>query len=248
MGRITIKDIARLLKVSPSTVSRALKDHPDISQKMRIQVKQVADELGYIPNYQAINFRKQESRLIGVILPDMNMYFFPSVIQAIESEVRKRGYHLIVLHSNERLEREIENVSFCRNFGLDGLLVSLSRETNDLTHFREISEKGIPVVYFDRVLENHPSPQVVIRDEAVAEKAVNHLLERGRQKICGIFGNPNLSISRLRQSGFQKAMKAKGLEMPSNFIIHANDVPQARQSIEKLLEGERPSRCHIRNE
>ena len=182
MGRITIKDIAKLLKISPSTVSRALKDHPDISLETIEQVKRVAEDLGYAPNYQAINFRKQESRIIGVILPDMNMFFFPSIIQAIEAEISNRGYHLIVLHSNDLLEREKQNVNICRNFGIDGLLVSLSSETRNVDHFKTIAQKGIPIVYFDRVLENDAIPQIIIRDELVAEKAVTHLISRGRKK------------------------------------------------------------------
>ena len=240
MGRITIKDIAKLLEVSPSTVSRALKDHPDISLETREAVKRVANELGYAPNFQAISFRNRESKLIGLILPDMNMFFFPSVIQAIEEETRKRGYHLVVLHSNDRLEREIENVNFCQNFGVDGLLVSLSKETDNIDHFQNIIEKGIPVVFFDKVLESQEKALVIIQDEVVSEKAVKHLIDRGRKRICGLFGNPNLTISKLRYVGFKKALKEAGHPILPDFTVFANDINQAKKAMHTIFENENP--------
>ena len=240
MARITIKDIARLLEISPSTVSRALKDHPDISIGTRDAVKKVASELGYSPNIQAINFRKRESKLIGLILPDMNMFFFPSVIQAIELEVRERGYHLIVLHSNDKLEREIENVDICQNFGVDGLLVSVSKETNNIDHFAEIREQHVPVVFFDKVIENKESSMVIIMDEEVAEKAVGHLIDRGRRRICGLFGNPNLTISKHRYIGFKRALESNGLQLPAEYGIFANDLRRAKAAIYDLLQSNSP--------
>lgn len=240
MGRITIKDIAKLLDVNPSTVSRALKNHPDISLETRELVQRVAADLGYTPNIQAISFRNRESKLIGLILPDMNMFFSPSVIQAIEEEVRKQGYHLVVLHSNDRLEREIENVNFCQNFGVDGLLVSLSKETDNVLHFNNIVEKGVPVVFFDKILENQDHPVVIIQDEVVAEKAVIHLIKKGRRHICGLFGNPNLTISKLRYAGYAKALKNAGLQVRSDYAIFANNVNQAQVAMLALFKSGQP--------
>lgn len=240
MGRITIKDIAKLLKVNPSTVSRALKDHPDISLETRELVKRVAADLGYSPNIQAISFRNRESKLIGLILPDMNMFFFPSVILAIEEEIRKKGYHLVVLHSNDRLEREIENVNFCQNFGVDGILVSLSKETDNVQHFNSIIERGVPVVFFDKVLEGQNNALVVIEDEVVSEKAVNYLIKRGRRRICGLFGNPNLTISKLRYIGFMTALKNAGLEVITEFVIFANDIDQTKSAVVALFDNAEP--------
>lgn len=240
MGRITIKDIAKLLQVSPSTVSRALKDHPDISQDTRESVKKVAHELGYSPNFQAINFRTRKSKLIGLILPDMNIFFFPAVIQSIEAQIRNRGYHLVVLHSNDRLEREIENVDFCQRFGVDGLLVSLSKETRNVQHFKPIIDGGVPVVFFDKVLETQENGVVIIQDEDVAEKAVNHLIDRGHRRICGLFGNPNLTISKLRYAGFTKALQKAGLEVITEFVLFANDIEQTKRAMIRWLESADP--------
>lgn len=240
MGRITIKDIAKLLEVNPSTVSRALKDHPDISLETRKMVKRVAEELGYSPNIQAISFRNRKSKLIGLILPDMNMFFFPSVFQSIEEEVRKRGYHLVVLHSSDLLEREIENVNFCQSFGVDGILVSLSKETANVNHFNSIIEKGIPVVFFDKVLQGQDNALVIIQDEVVSEKAVRHLIKNGRRRICGLFGNPNLTISKLRYAGFANALKKAGLDVVPEFIIFANDIDQTRSAMLTIFQNPKP--------
>lgn len=237
MGRITIKDIAKLLEINPSTVSRALKDHPDISLETRTKVKRIADDLGYVPNLQAISFRNRKSKLIGLILPDMNMFFFPPVISAIEETVRKEGYNLIVLHSNNQLEREQENVRICQRLGVEGLLVSLTSESNSLDHFSEFIGQGVPVILFDRVNNDLDLPTVVIHDEAVAAEAVSHLLSKGRKKICGLFGDPQLSISQLRKDGFCKALTAFGEEIDPNFILHAYDYNDAFKEVGKLLEN-----------
>ena len=235
MGRITIKDIARLLELNPSTVSRALKDHPDISTTTRDHVKKVAKELGYAPNYQAISFRSQQSRLIGLIIPDMNPYFFPSIIKSIEEGVRHQGYNLIVLHSNNNLLGEQENVKICRQFGVEGLLVSLSTETESLDHFETLAEQGVPVVYFDRTIEDIDVPKVIINDEQVAFDAVHHLIGRGARNICGVFGDPNLTITKLRYNGFVKALTEHNLEMVDEFVFHAENSNEAREGMLRLI-------------
>lgn len=236
MGRITIKDIAKLLAINPSTVSRALKDHPDISLETRTKVKRIADDLGYVPNLQAISFRNRKSKLIGLILPDMNMFFFPPVISAIEETVRKEGYNLIVLHSNNQLEREQENVRICQRLGVEGLLVSLTSESSSLDHFSELIGQGVPIILFDRVNNDLDLPTVVIHDEAVASEAVTHLVDKGRKKICGLFGDPQLSISQLRKDGFYKALTDFGQAIDANLIIHAYDHNDAFKKVDLLLE------------
>lgn len=236
MGRITIKDIAKLLEINPSTVSRALKDHPDISQETRAKVKRIADDLGYVPNLQAISFRNRKSHLIGLILPDMNMFFFPPVISAIEEKVRQEGYNLIVLHSNNQLEREQENVRICQRLGVEGLLVSLTSESSTLDHFTELVDQGVPVILFDRVNDDYDLPTVIIHDEAVAWEAVSHLANKGRKRICGLFGDPKLSISKLRKEGFLKSLQEFGLTVEERLLIHAYDYNHAAKEVEKVLE------------
>lgn len=236
MGRITVKDIAKLLNINASTVSRALKDHPDISKETRDRVKQVAQDLGYQPNLQAITFRNRKSRLIGLIIPDMNMYFFPAVIKAIEEKVRKEGYNLLVLHSNNTLEGEQNNTKICERLGVEGLLVSVSAQSEELTHFEELSERGIPVVLFDRIVDQRDFPLVCIDDFQVAYKVVEHLYERGRRKICGVFDDPHLSISRHRREGYEKALRDHGLEVRPDWIFHADSSDAAQHKLYKILD------------
>lgn len=235
MGRITVKDIARLLNINPSTVSRALKDHPDISQETIEKVKQVAEDLGYEPNLQAISFRNRKSKLIGLIIPDMNMYFFPSVIKAIEERVRAEGYNLLVLHSNNSLRGERENTKICERLGVEGLLVSVSAQSDNLEHFAELSERGVPVVLFDRIVDRRDFPIVCIDDVQVAGKLVQHLYDSGRRKICGAFDDPNLSISVRRRQGYEQTLTKIGLEINPEWIFHADSSEMARKKLTEIL-------------
>ncbi|MCH2083394.1 MAG: LacI family transcriptional regulator [Saprospiraceae bacterium] len=236
MGRITIKDIARLLDVNPSTVSRALKNHPDISEPTRLHIQKVAQELGYTPNYQAIGLRNQKSKLLGLIIPEMNMFFFPSIIRAIEETIRQKGYNLIVLHSNNRLASEIENVKICQKFGVEGVMASLTADTQHLNHFQDLEKQGIPVVFFDRVLEHPTSPVVMIDDIATVQIAIDHLAESGRKSICGFFGNEKLTISKKRFEGFKQALAKYNMELPDHFIRFANNAAQAKAAMIAILD------------
>ena len=236
MGRITVKDIARLLNINPSTVSRALKDHPDISKKTIDRVKQVAEDLGYEPNLQAISFRNRKSKLIGLIIPDMNMYFFPSVIKAIEERVRAEGYNLLVLHSNNSLKGEQDNTKICDRLGVEGLLVSVSVQSEDLLHFKELVERGVPVVLFDRIVDRRDFPIVCIDDVEVAKKVVKHLYGRGYRKICGAFDDPKLSISRLRRQGYEQMLQELGLAVNPDWIFHADSSQMAKQKMDQVLD------------
>ncbi|GJM35010.1 MAG: LacI family transcriptional regulator [Saprospiraceae bacterium] len=240
MSRITIKDIAKLLQINPSTVSRALKDHPDVSPETKKSVRQVADELGYQPNFQAIHFRNRRSGLIGLIIPEMNMFFLPSVIQAIEETIRKKGYNLIVFQSNDSLEREVEIVRICQGFSVDGLLISVSKETQDTEHFRELEEDGTPIVFFDRVVQQSGFPQIVIDDKQVSVIAVEHLIKKGYQRICGLFDKPNLSISQQRYRGYKQAMENHGRKVALEYCIFADDMDMGRVLFGTLLHHQEP--------
>jgi len=236
MGRITIKDIAKLLEVNPSTVSRALKDHPDIGKETKERIQQVAKELGYQPNYQAIRFRQNKSRQIGLIIPEMGMFFFPSIVKAIEEFVTKNGYNMIILQSNDSLEKEKENALICRNFGLDGLLVCLSKETFTIDHFTDIL--NIPVVFFDKVIQNKETPSVVINDQMASYTAINHLAKKGYKKISGVFGNPNLEITQSRKKGFLKALDKHQLPHREEFYFYVDTLEEAKKEFTNLLKQE----------
>ncbi len=235
MGRITIKDIARALNIHPSTVSRALKDHPDVGTETKAAVVQLAQELGYSPNQQAIHFRHRKSGLIGLILPSINMFFFPSVIQAAEEEALRKGYKLLVFQSGESLEKEKQIAQLCLDFRLEGVLVSLSKESRDLSHFEKLRERDIPVVLFDKVLQGKQLPLVRIGDARAARLAVRHLLSRGYQHLIGLFDNVNLDISQQRYYGFKEAHEQAGLKVRNDWCLFAEEAVDCHKPIVQLL-------------
>ncbi len=236
MPRITIKDIARKLNINPSTVSRALRDRPDVSAELKQEIRKLADKLGYKPNYMAINLRSGKSHTIGLIIPEISMFFFPSVIKAIEEEAHTRGYNLLVLHSNDSIDREIENAEICAHAGVDGVLVSLTRQSSDIEHFQELSGAGVPIVYFDKILQNTESHKVVIPGAQAAEIAVKKLigLKRKTPKITGIFGDERLFITQDRVEGFRKAMLDSKLEMGAGDILFAKNAAEAEEQFARL--------------
>ena len=208
MKRATIKDIAAMASVSVSTVSRALKDHPDIGLPLRNKIKDLAAEMNYHPNMMAVHLRKQRSNVIGLIIPEFNMFFFPSVIKGISEVIQRLGYRLMVLQSNDNLDREIENVRICHENGVDGLLMMLSNQTQQLDHLQEMKDAEIPVVLFDKVLDNNDFDEVIIHDVEATQVCTDFLIKTGCLRILGLFGNPNLMITDKRLAGFKAGIAA----------------------------------------
>ncbi len=221
MKRATIKDIAAMVGVSVSTVSRALKDHPDIGEGLRNKIKELAQVLNYHPNMMAVQLRKQKSHIIGLIYPEAHMFFFPSIIKGISEVVQKAGYKLLVLHSSESYEREVENVRICLENGVDGLFISLTNETKDLSHLEELKEAGIPILLVDKVLDSTQYDGITINDEQATQTCIEYLIDTGCKRILGLFGNPNLLITHKRLAGFVDIInqyKDKGLCASHHFM------------------------------
>jgi LacI family transcriptional regulator len=216
MKRATIKDIAAIAGVNVSTVSRALRDHPDIGLALRTKIKQLAHDMHYHPNMLAVQLRKQKSNTIGLIIPEANMYFIPSVIKGISDAVQKAGYRLLVLQSGESFEQEIENVNICNEYGVEGLLISLTNVTEHLNHLNDLKDAGIPVVLMDKILDNTAFDQVIIDDVQATQLCVNYLIEKGCKRIFGLFGNANMMITHKRLEGFNHTI---GAMSPSLSII-----------------------------
>ena len=160
----TIKDIAKELDISPSTVSRALKDHFEISEETKKAVRRVAEELNYQPNSLALSLRYSKSNTIGVIVPEIVHFFFSTVISGIEDIAQGKGYNVIITQSNESVDREMMNLQTLFNNRVDGILVSLSRESYDYSHFDAMMQKGLPIVFFDRVAETLETSKVTVDD------------------------------------------------------------------------------------
>lgn len=238
MKRVTIKDIATLAGVNISTVSRALKDHPDIGQAVRDKIKQLAQDLNYHPNMMAVQLRRQKSRTIGLILPDTNTFFIPSVTKGISEVVKQKGYRLLVLQSGENFEQEIENVRICYEYGVEGLLISLTNKTVHLDHLDALQEAGISVVLVDKILENTHFDEVVIDDAEATHTCLDYLIQRGCRRILGVFGNPNMTISLKRLAGFKEKIEAhQGIEATHVF---ADDTFSAWASVEKSVPTFKP--------
>ncbi len=215
----TIKDIARELNVSSSTVSRALKDYPGISDETKRKVKEMADKLNYRPNAIALSLRKSRSFTIGVIIPEVVHFFFSTVISGIEEVASSRGYNVILTQTNEKLEREKSSIDTMLSNQIDGFLVSYSKETTDFGHFSRLLEKGYPIVFFDRVPEIPGAIHVIVDDYKGAFEATKHLLLQGYSTIVHLAGPSNLKIAQERMRGYQDALKSFGIEPNPNLMV-----------------------------
>ncbi len=237
--QVTIKDIARELGISPSTVSRALKDHPDISQKTKDAVNELATRLNYRPNALALSLRSKKSNTIGLIIPEIAHDFFSSVISGIEEVAYKSGYNVMICQSNESYSREMSNVHAMISSRVAGVIVSISKETDDFQHFQAFQDAGMPVVFFDRVVPDFEADCVLVDDEAGAYAAVKHLAEQGCVRIAHLKGPENLLISQNRMNGYVKALRDSGLEFDPALVIPCDTFECAIEQTPALF-GARP--------
>ncbi len=237
MKRTTIKDIAKNLGISPSTVSRALKDHPDISQKTKQAVVELAAQMKYRPNALALNLRTNKSNMIGVIIPQIVHYFFSSVISGIEDYAHNKGYTVIVMQSNESAQREIENANVMIQTGVEGVLVSRAKETSDFSHFEELMDYGIPIVFFDRICPTLKTDKVIVNDEYSAFLATEYLIKTGCKKIVHFKGPDNLEISVKRLTGFLEAFYEYKMVYDESLIIKCDNFEDAKKETQKLIDN-----------
>ncbi len=233
--QITIKDIALKLGLSTSTVSRALKDHPDISPKTRTAVKELAGLLGYRPNRIALNLRNNSTRTIGLIIPEIEHYFFSAIINGIEEVAYKNDYSVMVFQSNESYKREVINTQAVLTNRVDGVLVSFSKETKDFSHFQKLVDNEIPVVFFDRVTDELQADQVVADDYQGAFLAVNHLIEKGCRRIAHFAAPQSLAIGKSRLSGYHDALLKHGIHFDPALVVLADTFESARKSAYDIL-------------
>ncbi|MDG1276705.1 MAG: LacI family DNA-binding transcriptional regulator [Algoriphagus sp.] len=219
IGQATIKDIARELNVSSSTVSRALKDYPGISDETKRKVKEVAEKLNYRPNAIALSLRKSRSFTIGVIIPEVVHFFFSTVISGIEEVASSRGYNVILSQTNESLTREKSSIDTMLSNQIDGFLVSFSKETTDFEHFSRLLDHGYPIIFFDRVPNIPHSINVMVDDYHGAYNATSHLISQGYNRIVHLAGPKNLSISKERERGYRDALTNHGIPIDPTLII-----------------------------
>ncbi|MDF7810856.1 LacI family DNA-binding transcriptional regulator [Hymenobacter sp. YC55] len=225
METFTIKDIARELNLSTSTVSRALRGSYEINPETKRLVMECAERLNYRPNPIALSLKGSSSRAIGVIVPQIANYFFSQAINGIEAIAYNRGYHVIIFQSQESYEREMANVNQAMSRKVDGLLISLSSETSDVAHLRDVIDKNVPVVLFDRVSAELNVTQVVADNFGGAFAATEHLILSGRRRIAHLTIQPWLSITQERLAGYRAALEKHGLEFDENLIRYGTFGP-----------------------
>lgn len=221
MRNTTILDIAKKLKISASTVSRALNDYPDIKEETKIQVKELANKLNYWPNPIARSLKNNKTNVIGVIVPEIKHDFFSSAISGIEEVAYHSGYIILVCQSNESYEREVINTRALMHQRVAGLIVSISQSTVNGDHFRALINRSMPLVFFDRALKDISTYKVIIDDAQSSYTAVTHLINRGRKKIAHFTGPKELEICKQRFIGYKNALKKAGLPLSKDFVLYS---------------------------
>lgn len=237
-----MKEIARKLGVSVSTVSRALKDSPELHPDTKKKIVEAAKAMNYQYNLLAQSLRISRSKVLGVIVPELTSHFFSSNISGISDTAYRRGYNVMICQSNESYEQEKANVKTLVSSQVDGLLISLSRETKSYEHLQELYDREIPFIMFDRVTEEIPVSKVTVDDAHGAYLAVHHLLEQGCRKIAYFSGPEDLYISKKRKEGYLEALKEYGIPEFEARIYVTDLTPEGNRkiSLQMIAEKDRP--------
>jgi LacI family transcriptional regulator len=240
--KITLKDIARELGISVSTASRALRSHHDISADTIKLVKDFAELHHYVPNFQAVNFRKSRTYTIGIIVPELVHHFFSTIISGAIVEAGRRGFNVLVSQSNDTLEGELKAARSLLAGSVDGLLVSISNETIEGEHFREFLDEGKPVVQFDKVSDRLDTPKVIVDDFNGSYQAVSHLVSQGYKKIAHIGGRKDVKNSIDRFEGFKKAVTDNNLVINNYWIYTCVQISEEEgfEFTKQLMESNNP--------
>jgi LacI family transcriptional regulator len=217
----TIKDIARALGVSTSTVSRALRDSYEISAETKQLVMECAERLNYKPNPMALALKERKTRSIGIVVVEIANPFFSQVINGIESIAYDKGYNVIITQSHESYEREVADLQFLASRSIDGLLVSVSTETNDFSHFHELHKKGLPIVFFDRISSELDTHTVILDNFKGAYEVTEHLIQNGYRRIAALASSEFLSITSERMAGYFEALQNHNIEKDDQLVSYA---------------------------
>ncbi|PRX56485.1 LacI family DNA-binding transcriptional regulator [Flagellimonas meridianipacifica] len=239
-SKITLKDIARELEVSISTVSKALKNSEEISRDTKEKVQAFARLYNYKPNNIAISLKNKRTKNIGVVIPDIVHHFFTTVIRGIEKYANAKGYNVIVCLSEESFDKEVINMEMLANGSIDGFIMSLSSETQakkDFNHLKEVMEQGIPVVLFDRITNEIDCDKVIIDDKLGGYLATKKLIEQGKRKIALITTDDYLSVSKARGQGHRKALIDSGLEVDESRILKLPTMEMDEERIRSFFDS-----------
>ncbi len=237
--KVTLKQIAKELDVSISTVSKSLRNSPEISEDTRQKVQAFAKLYNYKPNNIALSLKNRKTKTIAIIIPEIVHHFFATVISGIEQVANEHGYNVIVCLSNESFDKEVINMEMLANGSIDGFIMSLSKETQfkaDFHHITEVINQGMPVVMFDRVTNDILCDKVIIDDKAAAYDAVQSLINQGKRKIALVTTVDYVSVGKLRTEGYTKALSDNDIPFDENLIIKIEDIDNSTQQISSLIE------------
>lgn len=233
---VTIKDIAKALGLSTSTVSRALRDSYEISPETKQLVLEYARGINYRPNPIALSLKEKRSRSIGVVVSEIANSFFSQAINGIESIASTKGYHVIITQSLESYEREVMNMQFLSSRSVDGCLISVSSETTDFSHISDLSTRGMPIVCFDRTIEDIVSHKVTVDNFKGAYDATSHLIQSGFRKIGFLANAEVLSITRERQAGYRKALEDNALPFDPAYVQYCPHGGMRYDEVEEAMQ------------
>ncbi|WP_304200563.1 LacI family DNA-binding transcriptional regulator [Flavobacterium alvei] len=237
--KVTLKQIAKELDVSISTVSKSLRNSLEIGEETRLKVQAFAKFYHYKPNNIALSLKNRKTKTIGIIIPEIVHYFFSTVINGIEHVANENGYSVIICLSDDSFDKEVLNMEMLANGSIDGFIMSLSKETQfkgDFHHITEVINQGMPVVMFDRVTNDILCDKVIINDELAAYEAVQNLIDKGRKKIALVTTVDYVSVGKFRTDGYTKALRDNGLPFDENLIIKIENVDNCEITIAQLLQ------------
>jgi len=251
--RASITDLAKTLGLSPSTISRALSDHHDVSEATKLRVRTLAAELHYQPNQLAAALRRGHSNTLGVLVPHITGNFFPLVVHGIATEATKLGFNVMICQSNEDVRQEQTNLGLLMNAQVEGILVSLANTTRDVGHFEAVRQQDVPLVFFDRLVEGFRGrnvSSVVVDDYQGAFQAVAHLAAQGCTRIAHLTGPLHLSINKNRHQGYRDALTAHGLPVAEELIVFCEMTQKGgTQALRQLLKlPQRPDAVFASND
>jgi LacI family transcriptional regulator len=236
---ITIRDIAKELHLSVSTVSKALRDSYEISEKTKKLVLEYAQKNNYRPNPMAQSLKRGHSKSIGIVVSSIDNQFFSQVINGMESEAYSQGYNVIITQSHESYDLEVQNVGHLIHRAIDGLLISIATETHDVEHLKKLQAQGLPIVFFDRVSNQIDTHKVIVDNAGGSYQATMHLLDSGFKNIAHITSSVTSSVTHQRLDGYKQALIERGLDINEQYIkycLHGGlDLTELQQAVDELL-------------
>lgn len=238
--QVTLKQIAKELEISISTVSKSLKDSPEISEDTKQKVQAFARMYNYKPNNIALSLKNRKTQTIAVIIPEIVHYFFSTVITGIEQVANEKGYNVIICLSGESFDKEIINMEMLANGSIDGFIMSLSKETQakkDYHHINEVIKQGMPVVMFDRVANDILCDKVIIDDVHAAYSVTEYFINKGCKKIALISTVDYISVGKLRTEGYSNALRDNNIKIDENLILKIEDIEHCSTPIEELVKN-----------